>query len=239
MPRCQQCSQPFTRQATLKRHLQSKHAEERCLHQCSECHEYFARNDILERHRQNCHGAGKKTCRFCSQSVRSDHLAQHMRRCESRCRVRGQVVLRDVNLTANGQEALFDRISNRSTFSPQHIHQPSWTTQEATTEPHLTLRDTVAPEHTGFSRSDGVSGVYAIAEEPKREEEVENRMNASTSSELCAPGEMIVQNYEVDPQVLVQYDDSHQVDIEASRPENEDIVSQSRPSIDAFGHKIS
>ena len=55
---CTQCGESFTRQASLTRHVATKHTETQSLHECPKCQKLFSRRDCLEKHRHNkvCQG---------------------------------------------------------------------------------------------------------------------------------------------------------------------------------------
>ena len=78
---CPQCGEEFTRQASLNRHIKSKHNG--IQHECSHCHRMFSRGDVLKRHQQSHEDViAMEACPICSQPfTRKDYLIQHQRSC--------------------------------------------------------------------------------------------------------------------------------------------------------------
>lgn len=81
---CPGCGQLFSRNSTLKRHIQSKHQSPGATHTCPDCQKEFTRKDLLVRHLKIHIGAGKTPCPRCGRNYRGDYLPKHELACHSR-----------------------------------------------------------------------------------------------------------------------------------------------------------
>lgn len=82
MAECSHCQTSFTKKYSLKRHLESVHAEEGSRLVCEECDKSFSRRDLLARHKRAHESVGDFICHACSRRFwRKDHLKQNQEKC--------------------------------------------------------------------------------------------------------------------------------------------------------------
>lgn len=80
---CPSCSECFTRQSSLGRHVANVHQASTTArsHVCDRCDKLFSRRDTLERHRRQHEGKDNEACRYCSRTYRKDYAVKHARLC--------------------------------------------------------------------------------------------------------------------------------------------------------------